>query len=633
MPGIRRGAPLLAALLAALVAAPAAQAGNTFKDYTLKTAGTLPSHAATGPDGRLWVTSTTTPGRLSAFDVFTGTWAEYGTADNLTDPYDLVAGPDGAIWFTELGGHVGRSTVDGVVTEYPMAGTEPRGIAAGPDGALWVALHSADAVARVSVAGATTGTWPLPAGSGPEDIAVGPDGALWFTELHGGRIGRITTGGVLTEYPLPDPASEPSGIVAGPDGAMWFVEQAGVGRVGRIDVDTKAITEYPLPVAGQRPAFIAAGVDGNLWVTENGTDGAVDRVAVDGTIERFAGGGGNGFAAGLAPVGITSGPDGNIWFVQSGGAGNLVRVLVAPGVKTLPAVDLTDTTATLRGLVRGSAQPTTYRLEYGTTTAYGNAIEGTLADSNGTERQVSAAIAGLLPETTYHFRLVASNGAGTAKTKDRTFMTAPAPPAPVQDPLAGAPGPALPVAEPGPRPEAPRLGRSVGVAPVSGTVRIRDAAGRAIALGDDATIPTGSVVDTRSGTVELTTALDASGRVQKGRFWGGVFEVRQPAGGRGMTELVLRGGSFAGCGAGQARARAAARRPPRSLWGSDSHGRFRTRGRGSVATVRGTRWLTEDRCEGTLTRVAQGAVAVRDLHRKKTVLVKAGRSYLARVAR
>jgi hypothetical protein len=77
---------------------------------------------------------------------------------------------------------------------------------------------------------------------------------------------------------------------------------------------------------------------------------------------------------------------------------------------------------------------------------------------------------------------------------------------------------------------------------------------------------------------------------------------------------------------------AAAKKPPRSLWGQDHHGRFQVRGRGSVATVRGTRWLTQDRCDGTLTRVTQGAVAVRDLHRHKTVVVQHGHSYLARVA-
>ena len=79
-----------------------------------------------------------------------------------------------------------------------------------------------------------------------------------------------------------------------------------------------------------------------------------------------------------------------------------------------------------------------------------------------------------------------------------------------------------------------------------------------------------------------------------------------------------------------AKKRKASRRSVRKLWGSDNGGRFRTHGRDSVATVRGTRWLTLDRCDGTLTKVVEGAVAVRDRRRGKTVLVRAGRSYLAR---
>jgi hypothetical protein len=68
------------------------------------------------------------------------------------------------------------------------------------------------------------------------------------------------------------------------------------------------------------------------------------------------------------------------------------------------------------------------------------------------------------------------------------------------------------------------------------------------------------------------------------------------------------------------------------LWGSGK-GKFRTNGKYSAATVRGTIWLVEDRCDGTLTKVARGVVSVRDIKRKKTVKVKAGHSYLARAQR
>jgi hypothetical protein len=67
----------------------------------------------------------------------------------------------------------------------------------------------------------------------------------------------------------------------------------------------------------------------------------------------------------------------------------------------------------------------------------------------------------------------------------------------------------------------------------------------------------------------------------------------------------------------------------RRLWGSGK-GRFETRGRYSSATVRGTRWLVVDRCDGTLTRVRQGVVLVKDFKRGRSVLVRAGRSYFAK---
>ena len=67
------------------------------------------------------------------------------------------------------------------------------------------------------------------------------------------------------------------------------------------------------------------------------------------------------------------------------------------------------------------------------------------------------------------------------------------------------------------------------------------------------------------------------------------------------------------------------------LWGSGK-GKFRTSGKYSSATVRGTIWLVQDRCEGTLTKVSRGTVQVADFQRHKTVSVKAGHSYLARAA-
>ena len=62
----------------------------------------------------------------------------------------------------------------------------------------------------------------------------------------------------------------------------------------------------------------------------------------------------------------------------------------------------------------------------------------------------------------------------------------------------------------------------------------------------------------------------------------------------------------------------------------NASGRYRTSGRYSAATVRGTIWDTIDRCDGTLTKVTRGTVVVRDFRKRRNITVRAGKSYLAR---
>jgi Ca2+-binding RTX toxin-like protein len=182
----------------------------------------------------------------------------------------------------------------------------------------------------------------------------------------------------------------------------------------------------------------------------------------------------------------------------------------------------------------------------------------------------------------------------------------------------------------------PQIGRSVTVAPARGVVKVRQPGGRTVVLraGDD--IPVGSVVDTRKGAVKLTSASNANGGTQTAQFSHGIFQVRQPKTAKPVTELVLKGKLDCGTTAKRRGKVTAARGPhgrrKRRLWGS-GHGRFRTRGRRSSATVRGTIWLTEDRCSGTYTKVRRGVVAVKDFRTGKTKLVRAGKSYLAKTKR
>jgi hypothetical protein len=309
-----------------------------------------------------------------------------------------------------------------------------------------------------------------------------------------------------------------------------------------------------------------------------------------------------------------------------------------PKVVSAAAVDVTSTGAVLQGNVNPNDHKALYRFEYGTSTSYGaTSLWKSLPDSKDWFL-VSEAVTGLEPGTTYNYRVVATNEKKDPKKTtygpDRSFTTPAVPVAgeepPVADPDPAPVGPVAPVETS----QGPALGSSVGL-DARGTVTVRRPGTRTpVALSAGSVVPMNSVIDATAGSVAVTSVLP-SGKTQTGRFRGGAFQVRQAR--KGYIDLYLRGRSChrrTGAHAASASVTAtASRRKGRRLFGSDHGGRFRTHGRHSQATVRGTRWMVEDRCDGTLTRVSEGAVIVKDFTKKKRVLVKAGHSYLARPRR
>jgi streptogramin lyase len=751
-----------------------------------------------GPDGNLWFTEPSQEkiGRITP----SGTVTEFSVPSGLltsAQPAGIVAGRDGNLWFTISSGQggIGRITPTGTITEFTSgltSGSKPEGIAAGPDGNLWFTETANPArIGRITTEGTITEfSAGLTANSKPQSITAGPNGNLWFTEeANPGRIGRITTAGAITQYETGLPTNiRPEGIAAANDGNLYFTEFNNPGEIGKVTT-AGVITQTPTPTNNSQPLGIATGPNGNLWFTEVANGGKIGTLTVAPSVGAATSSDVAEQTATLAaPVGANSqateyffqyGPSseyGSQTSTASAGSGSTPAVVSAnavglapttsyhfravatnasgttygpdqtfttaspPTADTLPATGATLTGGTLHGSIDPEGQATTYHFDWGTTTAYGS--QAPLADasvgSDSAEHAVEQTLGELTPDTTYHFRVVASNcggcAEGTTYGPDETFTTAPAPLV-LTDPaeaveqstatLAGTVNPRgaattyhfdwgtsaaygnqAPVADasvgsdstehslsqaltgltpgttyhyrivasdcegcvsgttygsdvafttqslPRPRSETPAatslpnltgmllpaiappvLGKTAIAGAISGVVLVRvPGATGLVALGPSQSIPVGSVIDAQHGVVRLTTAVNAAGKLQSATLWQGSFAVGQRPG-AGMTTFTLPRPS--GCAAVARHARssvasAARAKAPPTLWAKDDHGQYSTRGQNSVATVRGTYWGTTNRCDGTLTTVKQGLVSVRDLHRNRSVLVRAGHSYLAK---
>jgi hypothetical protein len=173
---------------------------------------------------------------------------------------------------------------------------------------------------------------------------------------------------------------------------------------------------------------------------------------------------------------------------------------------------------------------------------------------------------------------------------------------------------------------APEAGEEVNALPASGTVRVKVAGtSRFVELTEGVQIPVGSVIDVTEGRVTIVAAGD-----QSADFYGGVFRLGQSKAAKPLTTLTLV--EAISCPKAGRAVAAAKRKKKRRLWGNGS-GKFRTKGKHSAATVVGTKWLVEDRCGSTLTKVTRGKVRVRDFAKRKIVVVRAGTKYVARARR
>jgi dipeptidyl aminopeptidase/acylaminoacyl peptidase len=180
----------------------------------------------------------------------------------------------------------------------------------------------------------------------------------------------------------------------------------------------------------------------------------------------------------------------------------------------------------------------------------------------------------------------------------------------------------------------PDIGRTVTVAPGGSRVLVAPSTQEEPStntvlqarLRTTSEVPVGSTIDASDGTVVIeavTTTPDGPGTVGRATVKGGVFTVKQ--GNAPDSEPAFR----LLPGVRPCRRARASRLPGEARMRIHARGRFRSVSHYGRGAGRGTEWVMRDRCDGTIFKVYEGLVLVRDFRRGVTVRLRAGRCYLA----
>jgi NHL repeat len=289
----------------------------------------------------------------------------------------------------------------------------------------------------------------------PENRVVeyGPTGA--FIMALGGKVDKTTGGNVCNAASGDECVSgtagssggqfrRPSGVSVDPKGNVWVAD---VGNERIVELSPSGVFVGEIGSEGLRS--IAVGADGDVFASVLRADSCgtlrppcPHLVEYSGTGVQLADVGAgvlgaetaktvaNGeFARALPEMVAVSDASGNV-YVTEFGTGEHSRVFVftppvAPKLESEVALEIGTSTAKLGAEVNPGGIGAFYRFEYGTTTAYGNAVPFPEGDTGGGfhPRSVWASASGLLPGTTYHYRIVVTGALGNLVGEDRTFTT------------------------------------------------------------------------------------------------------------------------------------------------------------------------------------------------------------------
>ncbi len=296
-----------------------------------------------------------------------------------------------------------------------------------------------------------------------EDPSVGD---VYVTDTSHRVVDKFSASGAylgqITEGEGEAPFARLDGVAVDAGGAVW-VSQETREIDSYSDALTNAFVSARTSVIGVSPG-LAVDAEDDLYVSA--AFGEYEKLDSSGgyLIERLGGEGSTGAAADLSSGGVYFDNVTSVVQLSSSGAllerfgaghltdgagvavndsqgaaasgavyvadatGNDVAVFLAlpsPEVSLATASGLMPTSATLKGAVNPQGSPVTAcAFEYGTSSSYGSTAPCSPPPGAGASPvPVSATLAGLSPDTTYHYRLLATNEHGTGETADHQVTT------------------------------------------------------------------------------------------------------------------------------------------------------------------------------------------------------------------
>ena len=403
------------------------------QDQTFTTAAASAPQVTTGSASAISPKAATLNGTVNPSGASTIYWFQYGT----TASYGLQTGTNGAGSGTS--GHSVSAGISGLAAgttyHYRLVAQNSAGTTDGADQTFTTTAANAPQVTTGSASGVSAKAATLNGTVNPSGGAT----TYWF------QYGTTTSYGLQTS--TRDAGSGTSGrsisvgvsgLAAGITYHFRLVAQNSAGTTNGLDQTfTTAAANAPLVTTGgasgigPRVATVNGTVNPNgasttYWF-QYGTTTSYGRQ----TGTHSAGSGTNGQPVSAHLSGLTAGTTYHYRLVAQNSAGTTqgadqtftTSAAKAPTATTGSAGRIGPRDATVNGTVNPNGASTTYWFQYGTTTGYGLQTGIHNAGSGTSDRRVSAHLYGLTTGTTYHYRLVAQNAAGTTQGADQTFTT------------------------------------------------------------------------------------------------------------------------------------------------------------------------------------------------------------------